>query len=449
MPADLASWLREQRQGCGWSVPEMARRLREAAKTNGDKFVPGNKAVCTYIRRWERGQVAPSERYMLHYCVALGIPPAQFGQPAPSARAHPAVDSPPAGTPPDRNYADMVRRKDFLALTGATVASLLAPPLIHGWPDRQPGPQPQLTEVLLAQFQAQNEGFRWLDRQQGAQSLLPATTTHARNLTSLWQLTDPAHPLRPDLAKTAADACHLVAYQAFDQGRRVQAIEWYRSAAELAAQAQAQDLYVFAMCGVAYMHAANGDGELAAALLHQLTRLPLSPAAQCYTAVYQAHAHASTRGYDDAFAALDRAAALSVQARDEAPSPWLGIPDTTFVRRQRAMIASDLRSPEAPELLDALDRQTPEVFQRYRVMLLTDQALMHARLGEADQSAALLVEAARRNQRIGSAEKATRILAARRALDQYADSSAVRTLDQTLQATQAEAPFPGHPADGP
>ena len=68
----LGAALRARRQAHGWNVPEMARQLREAAKASGDRSVPGNKALCTYIRRWERGPIGPSERYRLHYCKASG-----------------------------------------------------------------------------------------------------------------------------------------------------------------------------------------------------------------------------------------------------------------------------------------------------------------------------------------------------------------------------------------
>ena len=76
----------------------------------------------------------------------------------------------------------------------------------------------------------------------------------------------------------AACACHLVAYQAFDQGDRVQAVEWYRSSAELAARCGAQGMYVFAICGVAYMYARAGRGELAGSVLEQLAGLSMSAA---------------------------------------------------------------------------------------------------------------------------------------------------------------------------
>jgi transcriptional regulator with XRE-family HTH domain len=85
----LGSWLREQRRERGWPVPEMARRLREAASENGDKAVPGDEAMARNIRRWESGKGGVSERYRLRYCTALGVPAGQFGG-APAAAPFPA-----------------------------------------------------------------------------------------------------------------------------------------------------------------------------------------------------------------------------------------------------------------------------------------------------------------------------------------------------------------------
>jgi transcriptional regulator with XRE-family HTH domain/tetratricopeptide (TPR) repeat protein len=79
MASHLGLWLREQRHAHGWSADEMARRLHRAAKANDDTALPPSSTLAAYIRRWERGTTAPTERYRLHYCTALGIPPAQFG----------------------------------------------------------------------------------------------------------------------------------------------------------------------------------------------------------------------------------------------------------------------------------------------------------------------------------------------------------------------------------
>lgn len=71
-------WLRHERQVRGWNVPEMARQLREAATSAGDKL-PDKDCVLVMIHRWENNRSGISERYRLHYCHAFDIPIDQFG----------------------------------------------------------------------------------------------------------------------------------------------------------------------------------------------------------------------------------------------------------------------------------------------------------------------------------------------------------------------------------
>jgi transcriptional regulator with XRE-family HTH domain len=79
MPETLGAWLRQQREARSWSQREMARQLIQAGRDTGDTSMPGIDSVCHNIHRWERGQGGLTERYKLHYCRALGIPSAQFG----------------------------------------------------------------------------------------------------------------------------------------------------------------------------------------------------------------------------------------------------------------------------------------------------------------------------------------------------------------------------------
>jgi len=74
MPVD-GGVLRAWRRDLGWDVPEMARRLRRAAK---DDPVPVHDALVRMIRRWEREGLR-TERYELLYAAALGIRPERLG----------------------------------------------------------------------------------------------------------------------------------------------------------------------------------------------------------------------------------------------------------------------------------------------------------------------------------------------------------------------------------
>ena len=78
MSADLAAWLREQREARGWSKREMARQMIEAGRAVGESM-PDIDGMCHNIRRWESGGGGLTERYKLAYCRALAITAARFG----------------------------------------------------------------------------------------------------------------------------------------------------------------------------------------------------------------------------------------------------------------------------------------------------------------------------------------------------------------------------------
>jgi hypothetical protein len=93
MDAELAAWLRQEREKRGWPKAEMARRLVQAGREAGDKSIPSAGGMLHNLHRWER-EGGVSERHKLHYCRALGIQPGQFGP----GHAQEAPDPAPAGT---------------------------------------------------------------------------------------------------------------------------------------------------------------------------------------------------------------------------------------------------------------------------------------------------------------------------------------------------------------
>ena len=92
MDAELAAWLRQEREKRGWPKAEMARRLVQAGREAGDKSMPSASGMLHNIHRWER-EGGVSERHKLHYCRALGIQPGQFG----SGHGREAPDVAPPG----------------------------------------------------------------------------------------------------------------------------------------------------------------------------------------------------------------------------------------------------------------------------------------------------------------------------------------------------------------
>jgi hypothetical protein len=77
MSEQTGAWLRRERETRGWDRPEMARQLIAAARSRGGGQMPGVKSLTHNIYRWEGGD-GVSQRYVLAYCAAFGIEPADF-----------------------------------------------------------------------------------------------------------------------------------------------------------------------------------------------------------------------------------------------------------------------------------------------------------------------------------------------------------------------------------
>jgi tetratricopeptide (TPR) repeat protein len=144
MPGLDGGTLREWRRARGWDVPEMARRLRHAARGR----VAAHDGLIRMIYAWERGDHAISERYELLYRKLGFSGPAAGGdlvQPP----------SPPAGRsvqPPTRigsQEDDPVRRRTFVELAGISVIDALLPAQPAAQPTVDTGP---LAIMLTAQM---------------------------------------------------------------------------------------------------------------------------------------------------------------------------------------------------------------------------------------------------------------------------------------------------------
>jgi len=329
-----------------------------------------------------------------------------------------------------------VRRDEFLRLGAAILGSVLAPPLIHDWAADDSGAGRDLDEDVIRQVRAQTAGYRWLDRQEGARTHLPDAARHARRVIEAWQDADARHPLRPVLAELAADACHLVAYQVFDQGRRGLATRWYRCAADLAAPSGNRDLYIFAVCGVAYMEAAQGHLIRSLDLHDQTARLRRSAAALSYVHAYRGHALLAAQDSDGMLRSLDAAAVFAGHTTDEPPPSWLGVTGPVWVERQRAMLLTRLGSPDAVAALTALQRQTPPLFARFHVTVATDLARAHSANGNYEGAAASLTTAAAINGRVCSVERARRMRAVRDGLAQAAPAPVLEQVDDALRSAE-------------
>ena len=83
MTTELGAWLRAAARGPRLVQADMARRLIHAGRDTGDRSLPDADVLGNYVHRWERGLITVlTERYVLLYCRALGIPPGRVRPPA-------------------------------------------------------------------------------------------------------------------------------------------------------------------------------------------------------------------------------------------------------------------------------------------------------------------------------------------------------------------------------
>ena len=174
MADDLGAWLRGHRQAHGWTNRDMASRIIEAGHAAGDKSMPSLDTMCRNIRRWERGHGSITERYKLHYCRALGVPPAQFGvvsavpdtgTAAPGATLAPAIPTGaiPVGLP-----------VQAAPVMHALASPLPVEPLVLGYRGRQEpdmGDSMVEREVLMAAHEGSDHAERAEEHGIGAATL--------------------------------------------------------------------------------------------------------------------------------------------------------------------------------------------------------------------------------------------------------------------------------------
>src|SRR5260370_37831172 len=97
MAKTYGAWLRAQRHARGWTVPEMRRHLRDAARAAGDTL-PSNDCLSLMIRRWESDRSGISERYRMHFSRMLQVTLDDFGQARPRPHPPPSVSPAPPST---------------------------------------------------------------------------------------------------------------------------------------------------------------------------------------------------------------------------------------------------------------------------------------------------------------------------------------------------------------
>jgi tetratricopeptide (TPR) repeat protein len=417
-----ALWLQQQRHERNWSWRRLARELRQRADKRGWRL-PSDDDLIRMMRRWERGEHKPGERYR-------------------ELLAEVYDDSAPDGLQPESILDDMQRRP-FLRGLGAFIGLAAASAFIEPWERlshalRHPSRVDRATVSSLASLTVMLESR---ESQENPRALLGPVEGHLGNVATLLA---GSPPLRPQLCSIAGETAALAGWLAFDIEDRPAAAGYFRVGIEAAKEANDRALGAY-LVGSSCVQPAYRERPYAR--LRRLegrtfgfARSDASPSTQAWLATLEAEAHALAgdtskclRVFDEAEAAMSRAG-----GEDESSRPRLAFFDPDRLAGERGVALARLGQPDAAQdvLASALASLDPSVVKT-RPRLLAALATAHVQQGDVDRACELGAEALgiAAQQEVQPNLQDVRKL--RLDLEPWRNSQAVKDLDEQLRAVGA------------
>ena len=210
-----ALWLQQQRHERDWSWRRLARELRQRADKRGWRL-PSDDDLIRMMRRWERGEHKPGERYR-------------------ELLAEVYDDSAPDGLQPESILDDMQRRP-FLRGLGAFIGLAAASAFIEPWERlshalRHPSRVDRATVSSLESLTVMLESR---ESQENPRALLGPVEGHLGNVVTLLA---GSPPLRPQLCSIAGETAALAGWLAWDIEDRPAAAGYFRVGIDAAKEA--------------------------------------------------------------------------------------------------------------------------------------------------------------------------------------------------------------------
>jgi hypothetical protein len=220
----------------------------------------------------------------------------------------------------------------------------------------------------------------------------------------------------------------------------VGAWNWFSLAQELAREAGDEDLHALALARISRILVASYERPNPDAAIGVLDRIlvdRLEPATRAMVAVHKAHAHAVNGNECAAMRMLGEAARAAERADSEetALQPWISANSSMYVANWAGTVQLQLARPEqAGEAWSAVLAQFPAQNVRARGELLLDLGKAALQNGEVAQSCQRAASAFDVFTRTNSKRHLTGVAEFRTSLAPYADTHAVRELDEYLHA---------------
>jgi len=354
MPGIDGATLRAWRRSRGWDVPEVAQRLRRAAREAGVP-VATHDGLVRMIYAWERGDHKLTERYELLYATALDISPDRLGR------------------------LEDASSREISAGTSGTLTRPRLDTLSAG----------QLDE-LICLLNDQWHALVRTDNLLGPRHALGGVRAQLDVIDALLRAVRP--PARHDVLQLGARYAESAAWLHEDSGDMPGSRYWTRRSMEWALEAGDRLMTSWALFRRGEHAAADGNAAAAAGLAGAARREGGELPGPMLAAILQQEAHAYA--LDGAEAACQTALD---QARDRAASPndpgdassgHGSFCTPGYVEMQRGRCWLRLGRPaEAMAAFDSALLALPPVYRRDRGVALSGQAAAFAAIGEPGEAA--------------------------------------------------------------
>jgi tetratricopeptide (TPR) repeat protein len=388
MPRIDGQALRAWRRSLGWDVPELARRLRQAAR---GAPVPTHDSLVRMVRGWEAGRHRMSERYELLYREAGFRAPRATSQRAgsPDTPARPSsVSGPDAGLDDGKGDNGEVHRREFLAASAGLAGLLTVPPqLAHLAVGRKIGSEmPGLLRQRLARLRRLDDYLGGIDTYRAYLAELQATRTLAARAAC-------TGATRTELVRLVSEQAQQTGWAAFDAGWHATATVLYQESLTAAQTAGDRPLEANALALLAYQNLTTGQpaASLAGASCHVAGK---TAPPRVRALLNERHAwvitHAGAPSEVPARRALDTAAeALSEDSA--APSPdWASWVDQAELQIMTGRCLTRLGRPDqAISILEEALGSFDERQARDKALYLTWLAEACIATGDIEQAAAV------------------------------------------------------------
>ncbi|MGP8298148.1 helix-turn-helix transcriptional regulator [Streptomyces inhibens] len=388
----------------GWSLEDLARRVRHAALRRGLRSGVDRQRIW----KWENGRAEPDSHSQLLLAAAFDVDESlvdSLGWPSWLPGRDGPISLGPHSTVPALREAlrTSMDRRAFLTYSTAALAGLA-----HEWATTEPqalaaaldGKQVDAELVETLEITSDRLTSLVTEQRQHTSKLLRA---HLDTVTDLIEQGNYAHPVELRLHTLAARLSQTIGWHRFDQGRHTSAGHYWHAALHNAHASGDRDLGAGILSDFAYQATWLKNPKDAADILQSALHRTRHPAARSLLSLRLARAQAAlgdARACRGSLSSTERELGAVAGEPSSAWCTWMSPADLLVDSGQWLL---DLGESQRAHRLIANGRDLlPRARTKTRAVFLTYEAGSYLRAGEVDQAAAAAKESLALAARIGA-----------------------------------------------